>query len=275
MGLRINTNVPSLQTQRNLNNASEAASSSYAKLSSGNRITKSADDAAGLSISTNLEAQVRGLKQAQRNANDGISLVQTAEGGINEVSNILIRFRELSVQAASDTIGDTERGFINKEVQSLKSEMDRIAKTTSFNGTPLLSGEGKELSFQVGTGSSAENHIMFDPRKSDVRADTLGVGGIDVSSRDAASDALGKIDGAIKSVNENRSELGAMQNRLHSTGQSLGIATENLSEARSRISDTDVAAETSSLIKNNILQSAGVSVLAQANSVPNSALKLL
>lgn len=275
MGLRINTNVPSLQTQRNLTNVSEEASKSYTRLSSGQRISKSSDDAAGLSISTNLEAQVRGLKQAQRNANDGISLVQTAEGGINEVSNILIRFRELSVQAASDTVGDTERGFINKEIQSLKSEMDRIAMSTNFNGTQLLNGEGKELSFQVGTKAGAENHIMFDPRKSDVRAETLGLSSVDVMSRDNATDALGKIDEAIKKVNDNRSDLGAMQNRLHSTGQSLGIATENLSEARSRIADTDIAAETSALVKNNILQSAGVSVLAQANSVPNAALKLL
>ena len=275
MVLRINTNVPSLQTQRNLSNAAEEASKSYSRLSSGQRISKSSDDAAGLSISTNLEAQVRGLKQAQRNANDGISLVQTAEGGINEVSNILIRFRELSVQAASDTIGDTERGFINKEIQTLKSEMDRIAMSTNFNGTQLLNGEGRELSFQVGTNSGAENQIMFDPRKSDVRSSALGISGIDVSSKDGARDSLGRIDEALKKVNENRSDLGAMQNRLHSTGQSLGIATENLSEARSRIADTDVAAETSALVKNSILQNAGVSVLTQANAIPNAALKLL
>jgi flagellin len=275
MGLRIATNVPSLATQRNISNVGEEASKSYARLSSGNRITKSGDDAAGLSISNKLEASVRGLKMAQRNANDGISFVQTAEGGINEVSNILIRLRELSVQAASDTVGEAERGFLNKEVQSLKGEVDRIAKVTNFNGTNLLSGEGKTLTFQVGHEAGEMNRIEFDPKKTNVTAGALGINGVDLSSKDGALDALGSLDEAIKRVNENRSELGAMQNRLHSTSNSLGISIENLADARSRIMDTDIAAETSTLAKNNILQQAGISVLAQANSAPNSALKLL
>lgn len=275
MGLRIATNVPSLATQRNLQATSNESSKSFARLSSGQRITKSGDDAAGLSISNKLEASVRGLKMAQRNANDGISFVQTAEGGINEVSNILIRLRELSVQAASDTIGDAERGFLDKEVQSLKSEVDRIAKVTTFNGTPLLSGEGNVLSFQVGTEAGEMNRIEFDPRKTNVQADALGVGGLNLSSKDGALEALGNLDEAIKRVNENRSELGAIQNRLQSTSTSLGIATENLSDAKSRIADTDIAAETSTLVKNQILQNAGISVLAQANAAPNNALKLL
>jgi len=275
MGLRINTNVPSLTTQRNLSHSTEETAKSFARLSSGERISKSSDDAAGLSISTNLEASVRGLRQAQRNANDGISLVQTAEGGMNEVSNILIRLRELSVQAASDTVGDVERGFINKEYQSLKSEVDRIAQATTFNGTQLLNGEGKELSFQVGTNAGEHNRINFDTSKSDVRTDSLGIDGIEVLSKDAALESFEKIDQAINRVNENRSNMGAMQNRLHSTSNSLGIATENLSDARSRIADTDIALETSNMIKNNIIQQAGVSVLAQANSAPQSALKLL
>lgn len=275
MGLRIATNVPSMATQRNLEKTTGEAGKSYARLSSGNRITRSGDDAAGLSIANKLEASVRGMQMAQRNANDGISFVQTAEGGINEVSNILIRMRELGVQAASDTVGDAERGFINKEVQSLKSEVDRIAQVTNFNGTSLLNGEGKAQTIQVGISAGEMNRIEFDPSKTNVRASALGVAGIDYSSKDGALDALGNIDEAIKRVNENRSELGALQNRLHSTSTSLGVATENMSEARSRIMDTDIAAETSTMVKNQILQNAGISVLSQANSAPNSALKLL
>ena len=275
MGLRIATNVPSLATQRNLNATGMEASKSFARLSSGQRITKSGDDAAGLSISNKLEASVRGMKMAQRNANDGISFVQTAEGGINEVSNILIRLRELSVQAASDTIGDAERGFLNKEVQSLKGEIDRISKVTNYNGTNLLSGEGNVLTFQVGTEAGEMNRIEFDPTKTNVQAEALGVGSLDLSNKEGALESLGSLDEAIKRVNENRSELGALQNRLHSTSTSIGIAVENLSDAKSRISDTDIAAETSTMIKNQILQNAGISVLAQANAAPNNALKLL
>ncbi len=275
MGLRIATNVPSLATQRNLSITSAEASKSFARLSSGQRITKSGDDAAGLSISNKLEASVRGLKMAQRNANDGISFVQTAEGGINEVSNILIRLRELSVQAASDTIGDAERGFLNKEVQSLKGEVDRISQVTNYNGTALLSGEGDVMTFQVGTEQGEMNRIEFDPSKTNVQASALGVGGLDLASKDGALEALGSLDEAIKRVNENRSELGALQNRLNSTSNTLGIAVENLSDAKSRIADTDIAAETSTMVKNQILQNAGISVLAQANAAPNGALKLL
>jgi flagellin len=275
MGLRIATNVPSLAVQRNISNVGEEASKSYARLSSGNRITKSGDDAAGLSISNKLEASVRGMKMAQRNANDGISFVQTAEGGINEVSNILIRLRELSVQSASDTVGDTERGFLNKEVQSLKGEVDRIAKSTNFNGTNLLGGEGKVLTFQVGHESGEMNRIEFDPSKTNVSASALGIHGVDLASKDGALSAMGSLDEAINKVNSNRAELGALQNRLHSTSNTLGIAVENLSDARSRIMDTDIAAETSNMAKNNILQNAGIAVLAQANAAPNAAMKLL
>jgi flagellin len=275
MGLRIATNVPSLATQRNVEATSSEAAKSFARLSSGQRITKSGDDAAGLAIATNLEATTRGLKMAQRNANDGISFVQTAEGGINEVSNILVRMRELSVQSASDTVGDTERGFLNKETQSLKQEIDRISAVTNYNGTNLLGGEGKELSFQVGTSAGEMNQIKFDPSKTDVRASTLGVSGIDMSSKDGALDGLAMLDNAITKVNSNRSELGAMQNRLHSSSNSIGISVENLSDARSRIADTDMAEESSKLAKNSILQNAGISVLSQANASANSALKLL
>jgi len=275
MGLRIATNVPSLAVQRNLNAVSNEATTSFARLSSGQRITKSGDDAAGLSISNKLEASVRGLKMAQRNANDGISFVQTAEGGINEVSNILIRLRELSVQAASDTIGDAERGFLDKEMQSLKSEINRIADVTNYNGTNLLNGKGDSQHFQVGNNAGEQNRIEFDPTKTNVTTASLGVDGLTLSNRESAVDGLDGLDEAIKRVNENRSELGALQNRLHSTSTSLGISIENLAEAKSRIADTDIAVETSNMVKNQILQNAGISVLSQANASPNNALKLL
>lgn len=275
MGLRIATNVPSLNVQRNIETKSAETAQSFSRLSSGNRISRASDDAAGLSISQNLEAQTRGLKQAQRNANDGISLVQTAEGGMNEVSNILIRMRELGVQAASDTIGDTERGFINKEYDSLKQEIDRIAVSTNFNGTSLLSGEGKALTFHVGAFAGEENKIEYDAAGANVKADALGVGSLNILSKEGAADSLGQIDSAINKLNENRSSLGALQNRLQSTSNSLGIAFENMTEAKSRIADTDIAQETSVLMKNQIMQNAGVSVLAQANSSPQAAMKLL
>jgi len=275
MGLRIATNIPSLQTQRNVNNVGLEASKSFARLSSGQRITKSGDDAAGLSISNKLEASVRGMQVAQRNANDGISFVQTAEGGINEVSNILIRLRELAVQSSSDTIGDAERGFLDKEVQSLKSEMNRISEATNYNGKQLLSGQGDVLTFQVGTENGDMNRIEFNPSKTNVTTDALGISGLSLASKGGAYDALDSLTGAINKVNENRSELGAMQNRLQSTSNSLAIATENLSAAKSRIMDTDIAAETSNMIKNGILQNASIAVLSQANAAPNAALKLL
>ena len=275
MGLRINTNVPSITTQRHLADNAAEASKSFARLSSGNRITRAGDDAAGLAISSNLEAGVRGLRMAQRNANDGIAFVQTAEGGINETSNILIRFRELAVQASSDTIGESERGFLNKEVQSLKTEMDRIAMATNFNGTHLLSGEGTVLSFQVGTENGEMHRINFDPTKTNVKTEALGVHELSLDSKENALEGLGKIDGALKMVNSNRSELGALQNRLISSGNSLGVTIENYAEAKSRISDTDIAQETSNMTKNQILQNASISVLAQANSAPQAAMKLL
>lgn len=275
MGLRIATNIPSLQSQRNLSQATNESAKSYTRLASGQRITRSGDDAAGLSISQNLEANIRGMRQAQRNANDGISMIQTAEGGVNEVSNILIRLRELGIQSASDTIGDTERGFVDQEVQGLKAELDRIAVSTNFNGRQLLNGQGERLQFQVGSYNGEENRVIYDTTKNDVRADALGIGSFSLSTRDQALEGLGQIDNAIKLVNENRAGLGALQNRLQSTQNSIGIAVENLAEAKSRIADTDVADETAKLVKNSILQQAGISVLAQANNFQQNALKLL
>ncbi len=277
MGLRIGTNIASMAAQRNLSRNTIEEQKVYNRLASGNRITSAGDDAAGLSISENLKAQIRSLKQAERNANDGISFVQVAEGGLSEVGNILTRLRELSIQASSDTIGDRERGFIDKEYQSLKQEVDRIANTTNFNGTQLLNGQtGKStLEIQVGARNNEADRINFKTEEYDVRTDKLGISGITSESIGSARDSIDKLDEAIGKVSGARAGLGAMQNKLQSTTNTLAIATENLSTARSRIADADIAEEATALSQRQILQQAGVAVLAQANSSPQLALKLL
>jgi len=277
MGLRINTNMASINAQRNLTETSSQARKSLQRLSSGERITNAGDDAAGLSISENLEAQIRGIRQANRNANDGIAVVQTAEGGMNEVSNILIRLRELSVQAASDTLGDNERAFLDTEVQQLKSEVDRIAESTNFNGAKLLNGEIPDgvLHFQVGPFGDKSNQIVFDGETANVRTEEIGIDDVSLLERDDALDSMEVIDMAINNVNGMRANLGAIQNRLQSSVRSLGVNEENLSDARSRIADTDVAFESAELVKNQILQQAGIATLAAANSAPQAALRLI
>ena len=276
MGLRINTNVQSLTAQRNLGIAGAKQQGSLEKLASGTRIARAADDAAGLAISEKMRADIRSLRQDSRNANDGISMVQVAEGGMNEVGNILTRFRELSIQAASDTIGDRERGFINKEVTQLRSEVDRIAQTTQFNGRKLLVGEGDKLEIQVGLNNSPENdRFAFDTQKMNIKLEALGLSGINTDTKEAAQMNLEKIDHAITTLSENRSEIGALQNRLQSSIANINVYDENLSAARSRIYDVDMATETSELTKSNILSQAGVSVLSQANQNAMGALKLL
>ena len=276
MGLRINTNIQSLIAQRNLGIANMKQQSSLEKISSGTRIAKAADDSAGLAISSKMTADIRSLRQDNRNANDGISMVQVAEGGMNEVGNILTRFRELSIQAASDTIGDKERGFINKEVTQLRSEIDRIANTTEFNGKKLLSGQGDKLEIQVGLNNSPENdRFTFDVQKQNVTTSALGVSDLNTETKEAAQGNLMKVDNAIKVLSENRSEIGALQNRLQSSISNLAIYEENLSAANSRIKDVDIASETSELTKSNILSQAGTAVLSQANNNSMGALKLL
>lgn len=276
MGLRVGTNVQSLQAQRSLSNSVRKQDSALAKLSSGSRINNAGDDAAGLAISENLKANIRSSRQAARNAGDGISMVQTAEGGMNEVSNILIRLRELSVQAASDTIGEQERKFTDLEFQQLTTEIDRIASSTTFNGMDLLTGEGDSLEFQVGTQNNAEtDRVSFDPSTRSATADSLGLSGIGVASKGDAQENLSKIDAAMNSINGSRASLGALQNRLQSTINNLEVRVENLSDANSRIRDTDVAVESSELSKANILTNAGTTVLAQANVSRQAAMKLL
>jgi len=276
MGLRINTNVQSLAAQRNLGLNSAGQKNSLEKLASGSRIVRAADDAAGLAISEKMRASIRSIRQATRNANDGISMIQTAEGGMNEIGNILVRFRELSIQAASDTIGDTERGFVDKEVQQLKSEIDRIANSTEFNGHKLLKGEGETMDIQIGLyNNPAEDRFVYDSAKINATMDRLGVTGLSVITKEDAQNNLDVIDSAIKTLTENRAELGAMQNRVQSTVNNLGVYDENLSAANSRIRDVDMASETAELTKYNILASAGTTVLSQANQNNMSALKLL
>jgi len=276
MGLRINTNVQSLAAQRFLGTNTTAQKGSLEKLASGSRINRAADDAAGLAISEKMRASLRSLKQDTRNANDGISMIQTAEGAMNEVGNILVRFRELSVQAASDTIGDTERGFIDKEVQQLRSEIDRVTSATEYNGKKLLDGQGKPIEIQVGLHNVAENdRFQYDVSKTNITSDKLGLSGISVATKEAAQENLGKVDDAMKSLLENRAELGALQNRLQSTIANIAVYDENLSSARSRIADVDMASETSEMTKNNILTQANTSVLSQANQNSMLALKLL
>ena len=276
MGLRISTNVASINGQRNLMNSQMKMSNSMSQLSSGSRINKSADDAAGLAISETMRGQIRGMRQANRNANDGISLVQTAEGGLNEIGNIIVRLRELGMQAASDTVGERERSFIDKEVQQLKSEADRIAKTTKWGDTTLLDGSTPNYEFQVGLfNNESEDRIAFTASENVATIDALGIEGLDYSSKEGAQGALTVLDEAQNRVNDSRSNLGALQNRLVSTVNNLGVAEENLSAANSRIRDTDVASATADLAKNRVLLQASTATLAQANGTSQLALQLL
>ena len=276
MGLRIATNIQSLVAQRNLRVNREAQDSALEKLSSGSRINKAGDDAAGLAISEKLKSQIRSMKQANRNANDGISLIQTAEGAMNEIGNILTRLRELSIQGASDTIGDTERGFINKEVQSLKDEINRIASSTEFNGMHLLDGSEHNLEIQIGVHNNPfQDRFQVSTAALLSNLDALGLNDVSTATKQDSQQNLEMIDKAITHMNENRSTLGAMQNRLQSVINNLEVYTENLSAANSRIRDTDMAQEVSALTKENILTQATISVLGQANQNPMAALKLL
>lgn len=276
MGMRVTTNLASINAQRAMAGSQREISKSFAQLSSGSRITKAADDAAGLSISETLKSTIRGYQQAQRNANDGMSMVQVAEGGLGEISNMLTRLRELGVQAASDTVGDIERGFINKEVQQLIQETERISQSTRFGKTELLNGSGGRFDFQVDINNDDfKDRIGFDA--SEIRATTgdLGIEGFDFSDRSDARQALEVLEDSQRMVNGYRATLGAIQNRLVSTTENIGVTVENFSAANSRIRDTDVAQSSAELARNNILMNASVGVLAQANNMPAAALKLI
>lgn len=276
MGLRIATNVAAINAGKNLYGLGLKQNTSMARLSSGFRINTAADDAAGLAISEGFKAQIRGLKQANRNANDGISLVQVAEGGLSEVANMLIRLRELGVQAASDTISDRERSLTDIEYQQLKNEIERIAQSTKFNGTPLLNGTGGTLDIQIGTQNDPMNdRISFISADANSSVQSLGLTEARVINKLSAQESLASLDSAIDKVNSMRANLGAFQNRLVSTSSNLQTTEENYAAANSRIRDTDIASETTEMTKNNILMQAATSVMAQANQNSQLALKLL
>ena len=329
MGFRINTNVPSIAAQRSLSQNTNQQTSTFAKLASGTRINKAADDAAGLAMSEKLKARIRGTKQAERNANDGISLIQTAEGALSEISNILIRLRELSVQASSDTISDNERKFSNLEYQNLKEEIERISQVTEFNNKKLLNGEGDKYDFQIGLyNDDFEDRIKYDAmflnstlsslfggedavqkqidlrnqlreiefsdefddeiervkarealQASYVKTLTEGnnnsIAALNVTTKDSAQLSLKNLDSAIQKVSGQRAELGALQNRLTSVINNLQVSHENQSATNSRIRDTDYANEAANGTRLTILQNMGTSVLSQANSNPQLALKLI
>lgn len=276
MGLRINTNTTALNAQRQMALTRLSLDKTLEKLASGSRINHAGDDAAGLAISENIRAQVRGLRQAKRNAQDGISLVQVSEGGLNEIGNILIRLRELSIQAASDTIGNVERQFADREFQSLKQEIDRIANVTNFNGTPLLNGRAGIFEIQVGTHNNPIlDRIVYNGERADASLDSLNLGGESIATKPGSQLSLAVIDDALIKVSSIRADLGAIQNRLQSTINNLSIYDENLTSANSRIRDADVAEEATELTRNNILMQAGISVLSQANNTNATALKLL
>jgi flagellin len=270
MGLRVNTNVFSLTAQRNLSNVSERLGGNFSRLSSGLRISSAADDAAGLGISERMRSQIRSLGQAGRNAQDGISLAQTAEGALNEVSNNLIRMRELAIQAANGTLSTEDRAVIDTEFQALDNEINRIAGETSFNGVSLLNASGN-VAIQVGLDTGDTINVGTQ----DVTSTTLAIGSLDTTSAANASTALAALDTAIDSVNTARGSLGASVNRLSSTFRSILNTREGLSAAESRIRDVDVATETADLTRNSILQQASVSILSQANTQPQLALSLL
>ena len=273
MGLRVNTNIASLNAQRNLFNSSNALSGNYARLASGLRIASAADDAAGLGISERMRADIRSYSVASRNAQDGVSLVQTAEGALSEVSDILGRMRELSMQSANGTLNAGDRSTVDAEFQQLVSEIDRIANGTEFNGVNLLDGSSAAISIQVGIDGGTNDVINVSG--ADATAATLGLGSASISTSTDASSMLATLDTAINSVNSSRGTLGAQQNRLESTLRSLANVRETTSAAESRIRDVDVAMETADLTRNSILQQASASILSQANAQPQLALSLL
>ena len=275
MGLRVNTNVTSINAQRNLASVTNRLSTNFRRLSTGLRISTAADDAAGLAISERLRSQVRSLDQAKRNANDGISLVQTAEGALNEVSGILNRLRELSMQAANGTLSASDRTTLDTEFTQLKTEIDRISSTTVFNGINLLDGSGSTgIPIQIGIEDSITNDVISVTLGSTSQAD-LGITATDVLTISNAQSSLAAIDTAIESVNSARGTLGAQQNRMESALRSIQVQRENLSASESRIRDVDVAEETADLTRNSIMQQAATTILTQANVQPQIALTLL
>jgi flagellin len=275
MALTVNTNVSALQAGTALNKNSRALGNSFRKLSSGLRISKAADDAAGMAVAENLEATSRSANVAMRNTNDGISLISTAEGATQEVGNILKRMRELAVQSSSETLDDDERAYIQDEFSELTEEVDRIANVTEFNGVALTDGVDTQIDVQVGTDGSADSRITIT--LGDLTASTLGVdtGSVDLSTSGGAQTAIDTIDTAIDSVSASRSKYGAVENRLNSALNNLETYSTNLQSAESSIRDADFAFETAEMTKNQIMQQASTSILAQAKGMGSAAAQLI
>jgi flagellin len=274
MALIVNNNIASINAQRNLGVSTSQLEGSVARLSSGLRITRAADDAAGLGISETLRAQIRSINQAVRNSNDGISLLQIADGGAEGIGNLLGRLRELAEQSASGILGSNERSFLDQEFVALRSEIDRISSVTEFNGVKLLSGTGNDsLSIQIGFRSSANDTLSLS--LNDLNTGTLALSSVNVSTSGNALSALSNIDSAISAVASARANVGSLQNRLDAAVGNLQVVHENITAAESRIRDADIAFETAKFVRNQILVQAGTSILAQANTLPQQALALL
>lgn len=275
MAISVVTNVTSLRAQSNLNKTTQAMAGHIEKLSSGLRINKAGDDAAGSAISSQLTAQEQGLKQANRNANDGVSLIQTAEGALNEMTGMVQRMRELAVQASNEgTMDATERGYLDQEFQLLESELDRVVNVTEYNGQKLVDGSvSAGVSFQVGMNNTGNDRISVSIANSG--STSLGINDELLTSSTGAQKAIAALDTALQTINTSRGTLGATQNRLEATMSNLSIMHENTASANSRIKDVDVAEESAAFTRSQILSQAGTSMLAQANSLPQSALSLI
>jgi flagellin len=273
MGIRINTNVSSINTRRHLQGSTTAFNKSMEKLSSGLRINRAGDDAAGLAISESLKSDIRALDQAARNAADGISLIQTAEGSLDEVSNILLRMKELAEQSLNGTLSNTDRGYLNSEFAALRSEIDRISDSVDFNNVKLLDGQGGTVGIQVGIGTTAADSVAID-LSADLDTAHMGLSS-SVDTYSNAAVAMDQVDAAVSQVVSARGGFGAIQNRLESSIRNINMTSENLAAANSRIRDVDVAQETSNMTSYQILQQAGVDMLAQANTTTGLAMNLL
>jgi len=283
MALGINTNLASLSAQRALNNTQADTNTAMQRLSTGLRINSAKDDAAGMAVASRFTSQISGMQQASRNASDAVSMLQSAEGGLQSITDNLQRIRELAVQAASDSITDTDRGYLNTEVTQLRTEIERVADTTKYNGTALLTGDyaSTGLTFQVGADNTANDRMEVTIANFQTAALGLDsnnanpVSGLAVDSRANAQTAIDIVDRALKDVNEGRAQMGAFQSRFDSVVSNLNLGAENATAGRSRVQDADFAVESANLAKNQVLQQAGMSVLAQANALPQQVLALL
>jgi flagellin len=274
MGLRVATNMASIAAQRSMSMQTKRQEHASQSLASGSRIVRAADDSAGLAISENMKSDLRGTAAARSNAFNAISAMQVGEGGLSEMSSLITRLRELGVQSASDTLGDKERIYLQQEASSITEEISRISKTTAFGDKKLLDGSNPVFDFHVGSSGNKENVITYKAEGS-ASPDELNLAAIDITSKSGARDLLGNVDSALEKVNRMRAGFGAMQSRLESTVNGLDVRAENVSAAKSRITDADIAKESSEMASATMLQNASISVLAQANQQPLSAMKLI